>query len=112
MLPTNWKIEEHVTANGRSRFGDWFKSLDASAAARVAVALYRLEKGNFGSVKSLGGDLFEVKLPFGPGYRIYFGRKEQDRIILLAGGTKRRQRQDIRRVQFDWRDYQIDKEES
>jgi putative addiction module killer protein len=65
----------------------------------------RLEQGNLSNTKSVGGGVLEYRLDFGPGYRIYFGRDGDDLIILLCGGTKQRQRQDILRAQVHWSDY-------
>jgi len=69
------------------------------------VALDRLSIGNFSSVKPVGGGVLELRLHFGPGYRVYFGRDGERIIVLLAGGTKRRQEQDISMARLAWRDY-------
>lgn len=90
---------------GRSAFGAWFAGLDARAAARVATALYRMEQGNFSNVKSVGKGVFEYKLHFGPGYRIYFGQDGDTLVILLNGGVKKRQDNDIQQAQALWMEY-------
>ena len=61
------------------------------SAARVAIALIRMEQGNLSNTKSVGGGVAECRIDFGPGYRIYFGRDGNTLIVLLGGGTKKRQ---------------------
>jgi putative addiction module killer protein len=87
--------KQYVDASGKSAYEDWFLDLHASAAARVTGAIIRMEQGNFGNVKSVGLGVFEYRLDFGPGYRIYFGKDGEQIIILLGGGTKKRQQRDI-----------------
>jgi putative addiction module killer protein len=65
----------------------------------------RISLGNFSSVESIGSGVFEYKLDFGPGYRIYFGKDGEALVILLGGGTKRRQQRDINAALANWRDY-------
>ena len=98
-------IREYLSDQGRSPFGKWFEELDAQAAARVTTALVRIGQGNFSTVKGAGSGVFEFRLDFGPGYRLYFGKDGETLVILLAGGTKRRQQQDIADAQARWEDY-------
>ncbi len=65
-----YRVEVYVQ-NGRSAFSEWFDELDPTTAARVDRFIRRLESGNFGAAKSLRGGLFELRLNFGPGYRVY-----------------------------------------
>jgi len=95
--------------NGGSVFEKWFSSLDAQAAAKVATALYRLEQGNFSNVKSAGKGVSELRIDFGPGYRIYFGREGDTLVILLGGGSKKTQCRDIRNAQKLWAQYKMEK---
>ena len=97
-------IREYVDARGRSPFAEWFDDLDASAAAKVTIALARIEMGNLSNVKAVGGGVLEYRIDWGPGYRAYFGRDGQTLVILLAGGTKRRQQRDIAAAQERWTD--------
>ena len=90
---------------GRSPFADWFEALDAVTAARVDRYVRRLEAGNFGAAKPLRDGVFELKLDFGPGYRVYFGRDGKTVIILLCGGSKRRQDADIAAALQSWKRY-------
>ena len=66
----------------------WFRRLDATAAARVTMAIRRLELGNFSNVKGVGSGVFEFRIDFGPGYRVYFG-KDGATIVILLGGEPR-----------------------
>ncbi len=95
--------------DGKSLFERWFNSLDAVPAAKVTTALYRLERGNFSNVKSVGRGVMECKIDSGPGYRIYFAREGNKLIILLGGGSKRTQRKDIDKAQASWQQYKTDK---
>ena len=82
-----------------------FARLDASAASKVTVALARMESGNLSNAKSVGSGVFEFRMDWGPGYRIYFGRDGERIIVLVAGGTKQRQQRDIRDAVERWADY-------
>ena len=99
------EIREYVDSRGRNPFRRWYTGLDPAAAARVRNALARIRSGNLSSLKGLGGGLLEFRLHFGPGYRIYLGREGDSLVILLAGGTKARQQQDIKKARELWRDY-------
>ena len=99
------QILEFISDNGRSPFADWFSSLDAMAAAKVTTGLLRLEQGNVSNVKALGGGLAELRIHWGPGLRIYFGQQAATIVILLCGGTKRRQAQDIEVARTRWAEF-------
>jgi putative addiction module killer protein len=106
MLPSGTvTLKEYIDQDGRSPFGRWFGALDPAAAARVTVALARVELGNFSSVKGVGAGVFECRIDFGPGYRVYFGKDGESLVILVAGGTKKRQQDDIKIAQARWKDY-------
>jgi len=100
----NRKVVEYVKA-GYSPFATWFSALDAQAAAKVAVALYRLEQGNFSNMQSVGKGVSEYRIDFGPGYRIYFGQEGDELVILLGGGAKKTQDKDIQIAQMFWTGY-------
>ena len=74
------------TEDERSPFADWFNGLDSVTAARVDRYLRRLEAGNFGAAKVLREGVSELRLDFGPGYRVYYGRDGRTIIVLLGGG--------------------------
>ncbi|MBL8549686.1 MAG: type II toxin-antitoxin system RelE/ParE family toxin [Hyphomonadaceae bacterium] len=98
-------LDEYTDAEGHVPFREWFDALDVVAAARVSVALTRMEEGNLARSKSVGGGVLELKIDAGPGYRIYYGRDGDTLIILLGGGTKRRQERDIADAKTCWADY-------
>jgi putative addiction module killer protein len=99
------RILEYLDPAGRSPFADWFNGLDAQAAAKISVALARIEQGNLSNLKGVGSGMQEFKIDFGPGYRIYLGRDGESLVILLAGGTKKHQQKDIAAAQERWADY-------
>ena len=99
------EIGGYIDENGNKRFAKWFDGLDAMAAAKVTIALTRMEKGNFSKVQGVGGGVLEHKIDFGPGYRIYFGKDGERLVILIGGGTKKRQEEDIEAAKLCWIDY-------
>jgi putative addiction module killer protein len=98
-------VSEYLDRAGSSPFAEWFKTLDAVAAAKVTTAVRRLELGNFSNVKGVGAGVFEYRIDFGPGYRVYIGKDGDAVVILLGGGTKKRQDRDITTAQERWADY-------
>lgn len=109
MLPNGPVVEEYLDDQGDSPFATWFQDLDAVAAAKVTVALLRIERGATSNVKGVGEGVLEFRIDFGPGYRIYFGRDGERLVILLAGGSKRRQDEDIVAAKARWRRYKARK---
>lgn len=106
MLPSVMlEVRYYFRDDGRSPFEAWFADLGAQAAAKVTVALARLEQGNVSNVKPVGRGVLEYRIDWGPGLRVYFGRDGDQVVILLAGGTKRRQQRDIEAAQRHWADY-------
>ena len=99
------QILEYLDPRGKSPYAAWFDNLSADAAAKVAAALYRLEGGNFSNVKGVSEGVFERRIDFGPGYRIYFGKDGDTVLILLGGSGKQRQRESIATAQARWADY-------
>jgi putative addiction module killer protein len=83
--------------------------LNAPAAAKVTTALARIANGNFSNVKSVGPGIFEYRIDFGPGYRIYFGKDGEKLVILLGGGSKQRQQKDIQQAVQYWSAYKARK---
>ena len=100
-----FELRGYIDETGKRRFAEWFESLDAVAAAKVAIALTRIERGNLSNAKGVGGGVVEYRIDFGPGYRIYFGRDGERLVILIGGGTKKRQNKDIAEAQECWVDY-------
>lgn len=92
--------------NGRELFTEWFHAIrDTRTRTRIRKRLERLEAGNFGDCKSIGSGVFEILLHFGPGYRIYFAQIDDTLVLLLCGGDKSSQKQDIVRAKDYWLQY-------
>lgn len=106
---TELELVTYRTPDGRAPFEEWFRPLARTAptmARRIVDGLDRLRSGNTGALKSLGRGLYEIRFPFGPGYRVYCGQEGGRLVILLAGGDKATQDRDIARARgllADWR---------
>lgn len=100
-----FEVHEYQSAEGESPFGAWFRSLTREAGLKVSTALAKIEAGNLGDVKPVGGGVSETRIHFGPGFRVYSGRDGEKVIILLGGGTKKRQQRDIEAAKARWQDY-------
>lgn len=98
-------VIEYETEDGSHPYSKWFNSLNVQAALKVRTAIARMENGNFSNVKAVGQGVSEYKLDFGAGYRIYFGKDGEKLVILLGGGTKKRQSKDIKNAQELWKTY-------
>lgn len=99
------EIREYVNAAGISPFAKWRDRLDPTTKARIDVQIFSLEAGNFSAAKGAGAGIFELRLDFGPGYRVYFGKDGDAFVILLGGGTKKRQSADIEAAHALWQEY-------
>jgi putative addiction module killer protein len=99
------EIREYQDTGGRSPFRRWFEELDSEAAGKVTTALYRMGQGNFSNAKGVGTGVYEFRVHFGPGYRVYFGKDGESLVILLGGGGKQRQERDIQVAMDRWEDY-------
>lgn len=100
----SYQINELLLPDGDSPFAEWFGALDALAAAKVRVGVSRMEQGNLSNVEWFRG-IGEYKIDWGPRLRVYLARDGLKIIILIGGGTKRRQQQDIDRAVALWEDY-------
>lgn len=100
----SYQIKELLLDDGDNPFAEWFGSLDAVAAAKVRVAVSRMEQGNLSNVEWFCG-IGEYKIDWGPGLRIYLAKDGLKIIILIGGGTKKRQQQDIDQAVTLWEDY-------
>ena len=99
------EVREYLDAEGNSPYAKCFDRLNVAAAVKAATAVHRMEQGNFSNVKGVGAGVYEYRINFGPGYRIYFGKDGDRLVILLAGGTKKRQDADITSAKGYWSDY-------
>ena len=100
------EVLRYVTESGEDVFGEWLAGLaDSRARAKVAARIARLAAGNFGDSKSLREGVSELRIDWGPGYRVYFARVGRTVVLLLCGGDKRRQSVDIERAVSYWQDY-------
>jgi putative addiction module killer protein len=93
------EIRHYVSRAGKDVFDDWLTALaDARAQAKIASRINRLAAGNFGDCKSLRQGLYELRIDWGPGYRVYYAMLGKVRVLLLCGGDKRKQSRDIERA--------------
>ncbi|MBZ5594981.1 MAG: type II toxin-antitoxin system RelE/ParE family toxin [Acidobacteriia bacterium] len=100
------RVRIYATPNGRTPFTEWLEALkDQRGRDIIKVRVRRISVGNFGDNKSLGGGLYELRVNFGPGYRVHFGRENED-VILLWGGQKQQQAKDIARARIYWTEYE------
>lgn len=99
------EIRYYVDKGGKAPFARWVDDLEYVAAAKVSVALRRIAAGNHSNVKGVGEGVLEFRIDTGPGYRVYFGRDGDTLVILLTGGTKKRQQRDILDARIFWHDY-------
>jgi putative addiction module killer protein len=111
LLYEMYKLKEYLE-NDKSPYDDWFSALDARAAARVNTFVKRMESGNFGISEPVGKGVTELKIDVGPGYRVYYGRDGKTLIILLGGGSKRKQSSDIKKAIERWEMYKQLKKQS
>jgi len=101
------EIQNYLTAEGRSPFEEWLDSLrDTKGRVKIDNRLRRIQLGNLGDYRSVGQGVFELRINYGPGYRVYFGQMGTTIVVLLCGGDKSTQAQDIRNAQEYWRDYE------
>ncbi|MGE3424838.1 MAG: type II toxin-antitoxin system RelE/ParE family toxin [Dehalococcoidia bacterium] len=99
-------LRRYVTESGKDVVGSWLADLDdATARARIAARISRLEADNFGDCKPVGGGVWELRVDWGPGYRVYYARVGATVVLLLCGGDKRKQQADIERAKAMLKDY-------
>ncbi len=102
----------YLQDDATSPFDHWVDQLDAVAAVMVQKALTKIEQGQLGNTKPVGKGVFEYRIDFGPGYRIYFGKDGPEIVILLGGGSKKGQDRDIFLAHDRWADYKRRKNQS
>lgn len=105
IIPT-WDIEVYTDTKGKSPFEEWLLGLDTSVQLRVTARIDRIRDGNFGDSKALQDGISELRLHFGAGYRVYYGKVGKRVVLLLCGGDKGSQQRDIKMALKYWKDYQ------
>jgi putative addiction module killer protein len=103
-------IEYYVDSKGKVHFADWLAGLDANTRARINTRLKKVEGGNLGDHHAEGSGVFALIFDLGPGYRVYFGLADEKKVVLLlSGGDKKRQNQDIHEAIRLWEEYKTRK---
>jgi putative addiction module killer protein len=110
-MSRNIEFSEYLDANGKSSFAKWFDDLDAIAAAKVRVHMTRVELGNYSNVEPIGEGLSEIKIDFGPGYRVYFRSEIGFLLLLLGGSSKKGQQKEINAAKAAWKLYQLERKQ-
>ena len=106
MFTTPKEVVVFRARDGRVPFEEWLDDLnDKKAVARVLARLARVRQGNLGDCKSVGEGVSELRVDYGPGYRVYFGQDGRTLVVLLCGGDKRTQDRDIRLARQYWHEY-------
>ena len=107
---TKKTLEIYQDTKGKEPTIEWLESIkDIETKARIKNRLRRIELGNFGDYKSISKGLFEIRMQFGSGYRVYFGEVGNKIILLLCGGDKSSQNRDIKKAKEYWQDYKKNK---
>ncbi|MBO1347648.1 MAG: type II toxin-antitoxin system RelE/ParE family toxin [Hormoscilla sp. GUM202] len=101
------EIRRYATLDDKVPVTEWVESLrDSKARRKIKSRFERIELGNLGDYRSVGGGVCELRIDYGPGYRVYFGQIGWKIVLLLCGGDKSTQEQDIRKAQEYWTDYE------
>lgn len=100
-----FSVREYVDEHGYSPYLSWLMKLDLKTRTRIRARVFRFEMGNLGDIRSVGWNVWEAKLNFGPGYRVYFGFRDKDLILLLLGGNKGSQARDILKARTYFKNY-------
>jgi len=101
------KIEVYVTQEGKAPFTEWLDALrDLRGRDKIRSRLDRVQLGNLGDHASVGEGIEELRIDFGPGYRVYYGQDGLKLVLLLCGGDKSTQTQDILQAKRYWKDHQ------
>ena len=105
MQPHKWEIL-HCVCDGKDVFGEWLDGLkDVPGRALILKRIDRVEEGSFGDHRFVGRGVWELRVHYGPGYRIYYGEDGQSVVLLLCGGDKGEQKKDVRKAKKLWAEY-------
>ncbi len=100
------QIKYYETEDGDQPLTEWLDNLnDVRGQAKIEIRLERVEEGNLGDVGRVGKGVHELRIHFGPGYRVYFGNIDKNTILLLSAGIKKNQKKDIKKATEFWTDY-------
>ena len=103
MTDTPYNLQYYLEDDGTAPFTEWLSNLrDRDAHARISARLNRVKLGNFGIIKALGDGVSEIKIDYGPGYRLYYAMNGKTIVLLLIGGDKSTQKQDIKLAKTYW----------
>ena len=103
------QLKEYIARIGSNPFGEWLSSItDKTTCARIRTRISRLRLGNFGDCRGVGEGVNELRLDFGPGYRVYYGLVGETLVLLLGGGDKSSQDRDIREAKRYWQEFKAD----
>lgn len=102
-----YQVIEYLTSDGKDPYRDWITGLaDRRTQARILTRINRMESGNFGDHKPIAAGVWELRIDWGPGYRVYYALAGKRLVLLLAGGDKRKQQADIDAAISYWKDWQ------
>jgi putative addiction module killer protein len=105
-MPKEQEVRIYARSDGSEPLTEWLRGLrDRSTRNRIRQRIARVRLGNFGDARSVGEGVQELRIPFGPGFRLYFGREGDTVVILLCGGDKSTQARDVERARDYWHDY-------
>lgn len=99
------ELQFFTATNNKKPLKEWLSKINEPIQSRIQRRLDRLSLGHYGDVKSVGEGIFELRLQFGPGYRIYFAETDGYIILLLYGGDKSTQAKDIKKAKQYWREF-------
>ena len=100
------RVIVYANDNGEEPFTDWLYGLrDVVGRRRILARVSRLQQGNYGDCEPVGEGVSELRMFFGSGYRIYFGEQGNDIVVLLSGGDKGSQSNDIQQAKVYWKEY-------
>ena len=104
--PNSRRVQIFVARGGKAPFEQWMHSLrDKQTKARILTRIDRVRLGNFGDCESVGAGIYELRIHFGPGYRVYFGLHGSEIVLLLCGGDKSTQARDIEMAKVYWQEF-------
>ena len=106
LKPGRYDLLSYCHHAGQCPFDEWIADLDFRTRQRILERVARMKNGQFGDYKKIDQQLYELRLFFGPGYRVYFGERRGAIIVLLTGGDKSSQNRDIKQTKEYWKLYQ------